>query len=105
MAKLLAIGSAENHPDYLLICPGCGSQHEIYTTKPNRLGAQWSFDGDIDKPTIAPSVNSSASDNGVVFYRCHFFVNEGQIQFLPDCTHEYAGQTLELPDIDLPSNQ
>lgn len=102
MAKLIAIGNADNHPDYIFICPGCGSQHEIYTSKPNRLGAIWEFDGNIDKPTITPSVNSSAEDNGVVFFRCHFFIKKGKIKFLEDCTHAFSGQTLDLPDIEQP---
>ena len=27
---------------------------------------------------------------------CHSFVTDGKIQFLGDCTHELAGQTVEL---------
>lgn len=29
---------------------------------------------------------------------CHSFVRDGQIQYLGDCTHEYAGKTVDLPD-------
>ena len=29
---------------------------------------------------------------------CHSFVVNGQIQFLPDCTHALAGQTVPIPD-------
>jgi hypothetical protein len=32
--------------------------------------------------------------------RCHSFVREGKIEFLNDCTHEHAGQTLDLLDVD-----
>ena len=35
--------------------------------------------------------------DGVV---CHSFVNDGQVQFLDDCTHELAGQTLLLLDVE-----
>ena len=28
---------------------------------------------------------------------CHSFVNNGRIQFLLDCTHHLAGQTVNLP--------
>ena len=31
-------------------------------------------------------------------YICHSFVKDGQIQFLSDCSHELAGQTVPLPD-------
>jgi hypothetical protein len=27
---------------------------------------------------------------------CHSFVREGQIQFLGDCTHAFAGQTVPM---------
>jgi len=29
---------------------------------------------------------------------CHSFVTDGNIQYLGDCTHELAGQTIELPE-------
>jgi hypothetical protein len=32
-----------------------------------------------------------------VDHRCHSFVVDGQIQFLGDCTHKLAGQTVPLP--------
>ena len=34
---------------------------------------------------------------------CHSFVRAGQIEFLGDCTHEFAGQTVPMPrdeDVD-----
>lgn len=30
---------------------------------------------------------------------CHSFVTAGRIEFLPDCTHALAGQTVDLPEI------
>jgi hypothetical protein len=33
-----------------------------------------------------------------VHHCCHSFVTNGKIQFLADCTHKLAGQTVELPD-------
>ena len=29
---------------------------------------------------------------------CHSFVTNGRIQYLGDCTHKLAGQTVDLPD-------
>lgn len=34
--------------------------------------------------------------------RCHSFVTNGNIQFLSDCTHALAGQTVALPPIPEP---
>lgn len=72
-------------------CPGCNDIHMI---KVNGEGA-WTWNGDEDKPTISPSILATKPNSE---YRCHSFVKEGRIQFLSDCTHELAGQTVELPD-------
>lgn len=56
----------------------------------------WSWNGDVEKPTLKPSI---LSDQGPELV-CHSFVNDGKIQFLGDCTHEFAGQTLDLLDVD-----
>ncbi len=29
--------------------------------------------------------------------RCHTFITDGRIQFLGDCSHKLAGQTVDLP--------
>ena len=29
---------------------------------------------------------------------CHSFVTDGRIQFLGDCTHKLAGQTVNIPE-------
>jgi hypothetical protein len=53
------------------------------------------------RPTFEPSILISIG-NGPDAPRlvCHSFVREGKIQFLGDCTHELAGQTVPLPTID-----
>lgn len=62
-------------------------------------GPRWSFNGDYDRPTFQPSilVEGSMRDGP---NRCHSFVTDGQIQFLGDCTHALAGQTVPLRDFD-----
>jgi hypothetical protein len=30
---------------------------------------------------------------------CHSFITDGKIQFLSDCTHSFAGKTVELPEL------
>jgi hypothetical protein len=51
----------------------------------------------MEAPTFTPSilVRYSWSDGPRV---CHSFVTGGRIQFLEDCTHHLAGQTVDLPD-------
>jgi hypothetical protein len=91
---------------YAHYCPGCESLHVI-TTEPQRPGGPvWSFDGNLTAPTFGPSVNctwgrfadpnfveESPDESG----RCHYFLTAGQLQFLGDCTHALAGQTVPLP--------
>ena len=59
-------------------------------------GPRWGWNGDAEKPTFTPSVlvRYNWSDGERV---CHSFVTDGQIQFLGDCTHALAGQTVDIP--------
>jgi hypothetical protein len=74
-------------------CPGCaqalvpgGETHLIDTT--------WDITGTDDCPTVSPSVLVRFADG----QRCHSFIRQGRIQYLSDCTHPLAGQTVDLPD-------
>lgn len=70
-------------------CPGCNRRHTVTN--------EWEFDGNYDAPTFSPSVLTWGSpwEN----YRCHSFVRNGSIEFLSDCTHALAGQTVALPPL------
>ena len=80
------------------MCPGCKQAHQV--TVDGSRG--WTFNGNGDAPTFSPSVFVNAP--GPYFNpspdvpSCHSFVTDGRIQFLPDCTHDLAGQTVDLPD-------
>jgi hypothetical protein len=87
-------------------CPGCKYTHAI-GVEAGALGARWEFNGDGDRPTFSPSVlvtTGRAVDPAFVPEEgdppevCHSFVTDGRIEFLADCTHEIAGQTVDLPD-------
>jgi len=56
----------------------------------------WTWNGDTEKPTVKPSIITRGGGDGV----CHSFVNDGKVQFLGDCTHEYANKTLDLLEVD-----
>lgn len=98
----------------LFDCPGCRCAHQI------KVGT-WTWNGSVDAPTFTPSllVNSYEMSelglqqyndhvNGVRHFEggrfdgtdtvCHSFITDGKIQFLGDCTHEMAGQTIDLPE-------
>lgn len=98
-------------------CPGCGMRHMVATADPYPNDARWQWNGSMERPTFQPSilvtyehwVPPCTEDHYVapesqtkVKDICHSFVTDGRIQFLSDCTHSLAGQTVELPDWDKP---
>jgi hypothetical protein len=80
-------------------CPGCGFLHVVHVSQGNVPRPVWTWNGSVDAPTFSPSIAVSwrAPDGGRM---CHSFVREGKIEFLSDCTHSLAGQTVELPEVD-----
>lgn len=63
----------------------------------------WTWNGSVDAPTVRPSVltrGGSEATGEYVEHVCHSFISNGYVQFLGDCTHEFAGQTLDLLDVD-----
>lgn len=82
---------------YSFYCPGCEHHHLFTTHESQRL--VWTFNGDLKKPTFAPSlVNTTleADEQRV----CHLFVRKGQIQYLNDCWHELKGQTVLMEELE-----
>ena len=96
-------------------CPGCKETHTIITQKQDYPSPVWEFNGDMDNPTVSPSVKVTyrhpkeygKGDHAPIGWKgeevedvCHSFVCDGKIQFLSDCTHELARKTVDLPDLD-----
>lgn len=108
--RLHQLLNQKNEPSGLAFyCNGCKRVHAV-NTNPNKL---WGFNGDLNKPTLTPSVlveykhpKGYSNDNPApldwdgewVTDICHSFVTDGKIQYLSDCTHELAGQMIELPE-------
>jgi hypothetical protein len=92
-------------------CPACNQLHEFAVDQPFRNGARWTYNGNPIAPTFSPSMNIKINtpDMGVSYQPdidssvCHYFLQGGRIQYLGDCTHAMAGQTVDLPDI--PANR
>ena len=86
-------------------CPGCDGAHAVRVGE--GTGPFWTWNGDADRPTFSPSVlvryaGADADKPGGCPSVCHSFVTDGRIQFLGDCTHALAGQTVDVPDFDAP---
>lgn len=83
-------------------CPGCNSTHTVPIDHKNGNDCQWSWNGSLDRPTLSPSIVERVGPyewgprKGQTTV-CHSFVRDGMIQFLSDCTHDKAGQTLAIP--------
>lgn len=71
-------------------CPGCKTAHVIQVEGPKA----WGWNGSGDAPTFTPSVLVTWPGDEE---RCHSFVTNGKVHFLSDCTHDLAGQTVDLP--------
>ena len=102
-------------------CPGCNETHMVTTG--DGAGPRWGYNGNAEAPTFTPSILIRSGhyvpgyeagpcwctyakehpDEDEVFKCsvCHSFVRDGQIQFLNDCTHALAGQTVQLPDFEV----
>jgi hypothetical protein len=69
----------------------------------------WSFDGNHESPTCSPSFLTTLTyGDGRPQHRCHSFIRNGKIEYLSDCTHKLAGQTIDMvpwEDIDGVENQ
>lgn len=83
-------------------CPGCDDWHQIEV-------GRWGWNGSLETPTFSPSVlvtypaNPNAEEEFKQWRterRCHSFVREGNIEFLNDCTHSLAGQTVPLSAVE-----
>lgn len=76
-------------------CPACDRRHHV----PVSGASAWRFSGDLDRPTLEPSVLVHANERtGQPL--CHSFVRDGRIIFCSDSTHALAGQTVAMADFD-----
>lgn len=67
-------------------CEGCDQLHAVDADR-------WNWNKSTEKPTLSPSVLHRFLDSKT---RCHYFIKDGMIQFLNDCTHHMKGKTVKL---------
>lgn len=103
VAQLIRIsdGEKETGEQHLhFYCPGCKYLHgPAVAMAPGKDAPLWQWNGSLEKPTLSPSL--------LITYKygpeqkqhtCHSFILDGNIQFLGDCTHALAGQTVPIPE-------
>lgn len=97
---------------YWFWCAGCETHH-VYTTKlgAGETGPVWTGPGpDLARPTFSPSLlcngylcpklegtcTCSKEHARPGHHRCHIYVRAGMVQYLGDCSHHLAGQTVPV---------
>lgn len=95
------------HAGWAIFCPACRCGH--------MFDQRWTFNGNEESPTFRASMlvksehaHPPVTPENLEEYKrspwpqtkvqtvCHSFVTDGKIEFLRDCTHALAGQTVPL---------
>lgn len=70
-------------------CPACEELHVL------PLDRGWTMTGTVERPTLSPSF---LQHDKPPKYRCHYFITDGNLLFLPDSWHK-RNDTVPMPDI------
>lgn len=92
--KLQKVNSFDENVEWFFYCRGCEMRHLIRSTGSHPC---WTWNGDRDKPTFSPSYLIHGMEN---VRQCHSFIADGKIQYLADCQHALANQTIDLPNFN-----
>lgn len=101
-----ALHSVDDHGikyDALMFaCPGCAEMDDndgihMLAVNSSNHEPSWEWDGNLEAPTLSPSILTARGGPKV----CHSFLRAGVFEFLGDCTHSMAGQS--VPMLDIPS--
>jgi hypothetical protein len=92
--KFHDMGNQEGEQWIAFHCPGCEVGHAIPVTG----SRAWNWNGSFESPTINSSILVNRGSANPAVPVCHSLVKDGKIQFLSDCMHKLAGQTVEIPD-------
>ena len=106
--KLIAQGRQHGYRQPMLAhyCPACKCMHGFAYIDKQKNGAVWNFNGDMEQPTFTPSMHIKTGPYPEEFGEkafevdiCHYFLTDGIIIYLNDCTHSLAGKSIVLPDV------
>jgi hypothetical protein len=90
--KIKAVKRTNGIIAYIFYCPGC-KIHHLYDVRIDGGHPSWVFNGNMESPTFTPSLLYPD-------LRCHLYVINGKIRYEPDCSHELAGRTIDMVDLD-----
>lgn len=85
---------------WLIHCPACNHPHGF-------IPGRWTFNDNFEKPTFHPSMKITVNPKDHKYHNpnaktsvCHSIVRNGRIEYCSDCTHDFRGQTVDLPEIN-----
>lgn len=87
----------------MFVCPGCVEMYEGSTglhmlpVNSSTKTPSWVFDGNLEAPTLSPSILTTYSENR----KCHSYLRAGVFEYLSDCTHQYVNQLVPIPDLPI----
>ena len=84
---------------YTIYCLACKTTHNINCNP--ELNGPWVFSGTTTKPTFKPACKLQYKDESGALFVCHFRIDQGEIEYLKDCTHKFAGVIMDLPDVKM----
>lgn len=98
MPKTKPYSFEDGRKGWAIRCPACKGEHQ--------MDERWKFDGNLELPSFEPSLHYRCNTPDMKEYRkecastvCHSFIRAGMIEYLNDCTHALAGQTVPLLDL------
>lgn len=105
-AYLNSVSDPKGRYDGLMFCcPGCASTRDGYSglhmlpvTGDISLRPTWTWDGNLERPTLQPSILTRFNWDGKEII-CHSFLTAGEFSFLGNSTHPLSGQTVPIPDL------
>jgi hypothetical protein len=85
----------------MFVCPGCAAGgpkdyeglHMLPVNAENIDKPSWGWNGDLESPTLSPSILSKG------YCVCHSFLRDGIFEFLTDSSHPLSGQNVPMPDL------
>lgn len=89
------------------VCPGCertplfGGLHQLPVEGDANGKPVWNWDGNLEAPTLNPSILTKMGPyvDGKSTGICHSFLRNGVFEFLADCTHQFKGQHIPMPEL------
>lgn len=83
----------------MFICPGCGNDLHMLPVNTDVKTPVWQWDGDLEAPTITPSILTQWGNETSGIHICHSFLTQGIFNYLSNCTHSFANQQIPIPDL------